>query len=112
MTMTAVSSTIAAQVSPPSELSDATRDEMFALLGRHFDGVSRRQFELDLREKNVVLTLRDGATGALTGFSTMLVYETSVDGSPVSVVYSGDTVVDPSAWSSPALPREWIGAVN
>src|SRR6185295_2991044 len=63
-------------------------------------------------EKNVILTLRDGASGRMTGFSTMRVYETSVTGSPISVVCSGDTIVDPSAWNSPALPREWIAAVN
>jgi hypothetical protein len=30
----------------------------------------------------------------------------------VSVVCSGDTIVDPNAWSSAALPREWIAAVK
>jgi hypothetical protein len=95
----------------PKDLSQDERAELFELLTRHFDGVMRDQFERDLTEKNVVLNLRDGS-GRLVGFSTMLVYETSVDGSPVSVVCSGDTIVDPSAWSSPALPREWIAAVN
>jgi hypothetical protein len=96
----------------PDELSSAERDDAFELLCRHFDGVDRAQFERDLAEKNVVLTLRDSAGGALLGFSTMLIYETRVDGSPISVVCSGDTIVDPSAWNSPALPREWIASVN
>jgi len=93
------------------DVSRDDRDAMHALLARHFAGVGREQFDRDLAEKNWVLLLRD-AEGALAGFSTMLVYETRVDCSPVSVVCSGDTIVDPSAWNSPALPREWIAAVN
>jgi hypothetical protein len=110
--MTAIAEGICSHTCPPGELGRATRDEMLLLLSRHFEGVTREQFERDLAEKNVVLTLRDAGTGALVGFSTMLVYETRVDDAPVSVVGSGDTIVDPSAWSSPALPREWIAAVN
>ena len=106
-------STIASSVCAPSDLSPDQRDAMFDLLCRHFDGVAREQFERDLFEKNVVLLLHDRSSGALSGFSTMLVLETrSFDGSPVSVVCSGDTIVDPSAWNSPALPREWIAAVK
>src|SRR2546421_630545 len=112
MSMFEVSSSIVANVCLPAELPDATHDELFELFSRHFDNVSRTQFERDLFGKNVVLTLRDSVTGAMTGFSTMLVYETCIDGAPVSVVYSGDTLVDPSAWNSAALPREWIAAVN
>jgi hypothetical protein len=112
MTAINIESRIVAQTCAPSELALAERDEMLALLRRHFDGVTRDGFDRDLAEKNVVLTLRDSSTGALTGFSTMLVYETSIGGSPVSVVCSGDTISDPSTWNSAALPREWIAAVN
>ena len=112
MSLTAVASNIVSAVRSPDELSPREMDEAFALLGRHFEGVSHAQFARDLSEKNVILTLHDGASGALLGFSTMLVYETRVGNAPVSVVCSGDTIVDPSAWNSPALPREWIAAVN
>jgi hypothetical protein len=112
MTEVACSSTIISQTAHPRDLAPFERDDCFALLSQHFAGVTRELFSRDLAEKNVILTLRDAGTGKLTGFSTMLVYETAVDRSPISVVCSGDTVVDPSAWNSPALPREWIAAVN
>ena len=111
MTQVETPSLITSTLTGVRELSAADRRAMHALLDRHFTGVSRDQFERDLAEKNWVLRLHDGA-GALVGFSTMLVYETRVDGSPVSVVCSGDTIVDPSGWGSAALPREWIAAVN
>src|SRR5206468_10068210 len=41
-----------------------------------------------------------------------LAYETSHAGDPVSVIYSGDTIVAPEAWGTTGLPRAWIAAVN
>ena len=92
------------------ELEPAQVDSMFALLGTFFEGVQRAQFEADLAEKNWVLLLED-AEGKLVGFSTILFYDSVHDGERVSVVYSGDTIVDPSHWGSPALSRQWIHAV-
>lgn len=111
--MTTTGSKITSCVCAPSELSRAERTAMLDLLSRHFEGVTREQFEHDLHEKNVVLLLRNRDSGGLTGFSTMLASELrSFDGSPVSVICSGDTIVDPSGWNSSALPREWIAAVK
>ncbi len=92
------------------DLSSQARAEMHALLDAHFIGVSREQFEADLAEKNWVILLEK--EGELVGFSTLLAYETSFRGQPLSVVYSGDTIVAPHAWGSAALPRTWIASVN
>lgn len=83
---------------------------MFHLLAHHFDGVTPIQFTRDLTEKNWAVLIR--RAGQLVGFSTLLVYESSFGGEPVSVVYSGDTIVAPEAWGSSALARGWITAVN
>jgi hypothetical protein len=97
-------------VVPRAELPAAQTDEMFALLSAHFDGVTRAQFERDLSEKShSILITRDKH---LVGFSTMLAYETTFERVPVSVIYSGDTIVAPEAWGTTALPRAWIAAVN
>ena len=84
---------------------------MHRLLDDHFAGVSAEHFEADLAEKNWVILLHDDE-GTLSGFSTLLVYETSFHGEPVSVVYSGDTIVRPDAWGTSALPRTWIASIN
>lgn len=93
-----------------SALAPDVVGEMYTLIDAHFENVSRSRFELDLGAKNWVLLLRDAA-GTLAGFSTILFYETELEGERVSVVYSGDTIVDPSHWGSPALARSWIAAV-
>jgi hypothetical protein len=92
------------------DVSAMVRDEMFALLTEHFQGVTRAQFECDLDEKNRVILLRHESR--LVGFTTLLAYESCFDGGPVSVVYSGDTIVAREAWGSPALSRAWIATVN
>jgi len=95
---------------PRESLTVDHREEMFALLSRHFEGVTRRQFESDLAEKNWVLEIR--RDGCLCGFSTLLMTEVDFAGRLATVIYSGDTIVAPEAWGSPVLARTWIAAVN
>ena len=97
-------------VVPRADLAAAQTSEMFSLLAAHFEGVTRAQFERDLTEKShAILITRDER---LVGFSTLLAYETIFEQTPVSVVYSGDTIVASEAWGTTALPRAWIAAVN
>ncbi|MBD2183215.1 hypothetical protein [Aerosakkonema funiforme] len=97
---------------PVEKLRPCDRTAMYALLENHFEGVTWDGFQTDLDRKNWVLLLRDETSNALKGFSTMMLCQTVFSGEQISVVYSGDTIVDPSAWSSTALPRTWIAAVN
>lgn len=91
-------------------LTSRQRAEMFALLQSHFNGVTRSQFERDLAEKNWVIELRRDER--LVGFTTLRVTTSSFEGSPILVIYSGDTIVAPEAWGTPALARAWIAGVN
>lgn len=93
------------------DLTADDRRAMHCLLDAHFEGVSIEQFRADLAEKNWVILLGDDEA-TIAGFSTLLVYETTFRGDPVSVVYSGDTIVRPDAWGSAVLPRTWIASVN
>jgi hypothetical protein len=103
-------SEVGSRLTSRAELSLSERDEMFQLLAEHFTGVTRHQFDLDLDEKNWIILLE--REGRLSGFSTLTVYETSFADQPVSVVYSGDTIVAREAWGSTALARTWIASVN
>jgi hypothetical protein len=98
------------QLVPRAELSAAQKTEMFQLLSRHFDGVSAGQFARDLAEKNLALLLQRGEN--LVGFSTLLSYTTAFENEPISVIYSGDTIVSPEAWGTMALPRAWVAGVE
>lgn len=84
---------------------------MHALLDRHFRGVQPAIFWADLQAKNWCILIRD-PSGSLVGFSTLLLYQTHYQNQPVQVLYSGDTIMDPSGWSSSTLARTWITAVR
>jgi hypothetical protein len=94
------------------QLTPQDQEEMLTLLNQHFSGVDPAQFISDLREKDQVLLLRDKDSCCLKGFSTLLFYQTCFKGQGIPIVFSGDTIVDPSAWSSPVLAQAWIEAVR
>ena len=92
-------------------LDDRTHDAMFRLLAGHFIGADRETFDADLAAKTCAILLEDDE-GTLRGFSTMVVYRTLAAGTPRSIVYSGDTIVDRDWWGSPSLARTWVRAVR
>ena len=92
-------------------LDTRDRDRMFSLLRKHFAGVVRQVFDSDLDEKNWVI-LVENEEGRLVGFSTILQYESEYGGETFNVIYSGDTIMDRSAWRSFCLPRAWIKTVR
>lgn len=92
-------------------LTAADKAAMYGLLNTHFAGATSAVFETDLSLKNWILLLKDDSQ-VLKGFSTLLMYDILFEDELITVVYSGDTIVDPSAWSSSALSLAWIAAVN
>lgn len=92
-------------------LTASERLAMYELLSHHFEGSTLEVFETDLNLKNWVLLLKDDSS-LLKGFSTLLMYDVGFEGETLSIVYSGDTIVDPSAWASSALSQAWVAAVN
>ena len=102
-------SATAARLVSCAQLTRADLSRMHHLLSEHFDGVTSEQFQRDTAEKNWVLLIE--RSERLVGFSTILAYETSFDGEPYSVIYSGDTIVAPEAWNAPTLPRAWIESI-
>lgn len=94
-----------------TELTQANIQSMFCIFSENFNGATLAIFQRDLNSKNWVILLKDRESGELQGFSTLALYETSFDGQPVSVVYSGDTIIRPAYWGTPELPRSWIKTV-
>jgi hypothetical protein len=87
-----------------SSITTELASTMFELLRAHFHNVSRDIFERDLSSKSTVLLLEESESGRLLGFSTHRVLRSS---SGARVVFSGDTIIDPIAWGSLALPKAW-----
>jgi hypothetical protein len=92
-----------ATVVAPRELDAATRSAAFALFRAHYEGADQERFERDLADKQRVILLRDRATGALRGFSTVLYRPVRIGTREAMVVFSGDTVIDRSCWGQKIL---------
>lgn len=90
------------EVQRPPELSAADTEAMFAIMQRVYAGVDRGNFEADLAGKDELIVLR-APDGALAGFSTQQIMRLPVDGTVITGVFSGDTVIAPEHWGSPAL---------
>jgi len=91
-----------AEVVPVAALTAADRDAMFALMDLVYAGMRREAFAADLAGKDEAIVLR-AADGALVGFSTQRTMTVPVGAGTASGVFSGDTVIHPDHWGSPAL---------
>jgi hypothetical protein len=84
---------------------------MFNVFCENFNGATLETFTRDLANKNWVILLRENASQTLQGFSTLALYENQFNGQPISVVYSGDTIIRRAYWGTPELPTAWIHTV-
>lgn len=91
-----------------ADLTPATVDEMANLFAEHYELACPDYFRRDLAEKDQVVLLREPGSGILQGFSTLAVYTSKAGGRETGVVYSGDTIIRPAFWGTPALPSVWI----
>ena len=91
--------------------SDLSRDDierMFQLMDLHFDGMDRKRFDEDLKEKESVLILRHPDNSVIQGFSTSMCIDTEVEGVPVRAIYSGDTIINREYWGEKTLGTIWL----
>src|SRR5690349_13158109 len=96
---------------PRAALTDVDVRSMFNVFCENFEGTTLEIFQRDLNNKNWVILLRDKETQTLQGFSTLALYETIFNEKPLSVVYSGDTIIRREYWGTPELPSSWIKTV-
>lgn len=91
---------------PITELTPSQRHAMLGLMCRHYDGVVEDIFQRDLDEKDWVLLLCD-SSGIIRGFSTQKLLDFDNAGTPIRVLFSGDTIVDREHWGDRALGQAW-----
>ena len=83
---------------------------MFALFAQNYRDIDRLNFERDLDAKDRVLLLHDEEK--LVGFTTIEVEKLALQGRALTVIFSGDTIVDPAYWGEQDLARAWLGLVG
>jgi hypothetical protein len=90
-----------------SALSADEREQMYALMDRHFLAMSRDGFAADLAEKSSLILIHAVASGDLVGFSTLTRLDSCDQAGPVCAFFSGDTIIDRAYWGSPLLAQLW-----
>jgi hypothetical protein len=94
-------------MTPVTELSAAERARLLELMSNHFTGITPAQFFADLDEKPSVLLVREGATGRICGFSTIMLFQVTHGTERVAAVFAGDTVIEPEYWGHPSWVYAW-----
>lgn len=84
-------------------LDEARIEPMYRLYAAHYDACDPGRFRSDLAGKDHVILLEEG--GRLCGFSTAVEHPFECNGERVRVLFSGDTIIDRSAWGQQALSR-------
>ena len=96
-----------------SRLSSGQTRDMLAMMAQNYDNVQPEIFYDDLREKNIVIMVH-GPNGELKGFSTQEIFKHRVGDHVFRVIFTGDTIVNPSSWGSMEFPitlMKWMLAV-
>ena len=93
---------------PVPSLSASERSACLALLRCHFSGVDAAGFSADLADKTHIIRCFD--QDHLVGFTTLALRRHDDWSEPILELYSGDTIMDPSAWSAAALAPAWFEA--
>ncbi len=83
------------------------RRAAFDLFAASYEGASWATFQRDLDAKQFAILLHDVRTGELKGFSTV---QLSPAGK-ATVVFSGDTVIDPAYWGQKELQRRFAALI-
>lgn len=76
-----------------SSLALSERKQMLNLMTLYYDGVTERQFNKDLDEKEAVMMMLDSKTLEIVGFSTFMILDLKVGDGMMKGFFSGDTVV-------------------
>lgn len=84
-------------------LTPAERDGMYSLMKAYYTNVTRSRFDADLDEKSWVCAITDSTSGQICGFSTLMRFESIVDGERIVALYSGDTIVSREFWGQQVL---------
>jgi hypothetical protein len=98
---------LAARLVTVGDVTPKLRDEMFALMDRHYENLARESFAQDLAEKRWVILVHDPASGRLCGFSTQTLLQVEAEGREITALFSGDTIISREHWGDAALTHVW-----
>jgi hypothetical protein len=99
------------EVTPASTLPDDIMQEMFSLFSTYYSGVEWNNFCEDLLTKDWVILVREMQSKKVQGFTSLSILQHQDQNQPITIIYSGDTIIHQPYWNSRVLAKSWIKAV-
>jgi len=93
-----------------TEISKSELSDLFGLFSKHYDDVDLLRFENDFATKDFALVLE--YQGRPVGFTTAKLLDFDWRGESITVLYSGDTIVDRPFWGQQELARTWLAQLG
>jgi hypothetical protein len=90
-----------------STLAEPEIAAMWGLYSHYYSGTREALFRSDLSEKTDVILSRDHL-GAVRGFSTIQISDVVFRGKKITVIFSGDTIIDHRYWAKNDFAFAWI----
>ena len=88
-------------------ISQNIKHTMFSIYACYYEPALKNIFMNDLSEKSHVLLLLDEKND-IRGFSTLKTWVLEHQGTPLQILYSGDTIIEQEFWGSQVLSFNWI----
>ena len=101
--MSAASGKLRVKTLDVKHLKPGLIDKMWRLYSRSYNGTTREQFERDLADKCGVFVAVDSGDNSFQGFSTYKIYDHDFESKSISVIFSGDTIIQPEYWGQTGL---------
>ena len=92
------------------EISQERRREMFRIMTNYYDNISWDKFIIDLEEKDEVILLIN-KTDEVKGFTTVRIKEYVIEGEPIKIIFSGDTIVKRKYRNQFDLHKVWANFI-
>ncbi len=89
------------------ELPATMAREMYHIPDRYFGNVSWKTFKEELYAKDYVILIESVEEERIVGFSTQMLFTAFLGEEEVSVIYSGDTIIDQKYWGTRELPLQF-----
>jgi len=93
-----------------SAASNALVRELFELFSKYFGDISPERFASDLSRKTFLILLE--CEERVVGFTSAELFPFSWRGEVITVLFSGDTIVDRDFWGEQELGRAWLDQVG
>ncbi len=89
------------------EITQSDINSMYELMAMYYDNLKKENFISDLEKKSRLIILKDN-DNQIKGFTTIVLYDATIENIKIKLLFSGDTIIHKDYWSNNDLAQVWI----